>query len=53
MPTLLVVHHTPSPSVEAMLESALAGAVVVLGASGKSHLDACWELGATLAAGLT
>ncbi|MEU4244551.1 NAD(P)H-dependent oxidoreductase [Actinoplanes sp. NPDC026619] len=26
MPTLLVVHHTPSPSVEAMLESVLAGA---------------------------
>ncbi|MCK9878674.1 flavodoxin [Frankia sp. Ag45/Mut15] len=26
MPTLLMVHHTPSPSMQAMLEAALAGA---------------------------
>ncbi|CAO5163490.1 hypothetical protein FAIPA1_230059 [Frankia sp. AiPs1] len=26
MPTLLIVHHTPSPSMQAMLEAVLAGA---------------------------
>jgi hypothetical protein len=38
MPRLLVVHHTTSPA--------------VLGDPGREDLQACWELGAAMAAGL-
>ena len=31
MPTLLVVHHTPSPTLQAMLEAVRAGAALVEG----------------------
>ena len=44
MPRLMVVHHTPSPVRQEMLEA------VVSGAPGKQDLQACWELGALLAA---
>jgi hypothetical protein len=61
MPTLLIVHHTPSPALQEMFEAAASGArtdeiegveVVVRPAriTGQADLEACWELGALLAA---
>jgi hypothetical protein len=66
MPRLLVVHHTPSPALQAMFEAAVSGArtdeiagngqsveVVVrpaLTAAAADVLEACWELGVLLAA---
>jgi hypothetical protein len=48
MPRLLIVHHTPSPGMQAMFEAVVSGT----GAPGREDLEACWELGATLAAEL-
>jgi len=60
MPTLLIVHHTTSPSLHAMYGAVHDGAtspeiegVEVVGEPSRDDLDACWELGAALAATLT
>jgi hypothetical protein len=72
LPRLLVVHHTTSPTLQAMLEAVMSGAtdeaieaiaqglrwrraqapVTVVGDPGREDLQACWELGAAMAAGL-
>ena len=69
MPTLLIVHHTPSPNCQAMFEAVVSGAtapeiegvrvvrraaeaVTVTGEPDKAARERCWELGATIAAGL-
>ena len=50
MPTLLIVHHTPSPSLQAMFEAVLAGATTdeIEDVEVVRRPAACWELGATV-----
>jgi hypothetical protein len=63
MARLLIVHHTSSPSMQAMLEAvesitglrwhrARPPVTVVGGGVGPKHPEACWEPGATVAAEL-
>jgi hypothetical protein len=74
MASLLIVHHTPSPWAQAMLDAVhdvvegavravesiasglkwrqVAPPVTIMGEPSKADLDACWELGATVAVSL-